>query len=985
MFDGLVLALPDMYLTAGKILGATVRLWTTNLECFGISVDDIIITYEKRNNQIFDFKVDIQGLSISCDLNWRYKWSFTDGSGRGQVYTKDNNAQTLISFSSLGFDQHPPSGSSVSQCNAFIRISDMDFQGGIVASIIDTFERSLRGKVADEINSAACEELGSLGTTLVGDMLDYVYDLIDGYLEPLPPEYEDSLIVETRLALPSGKKLIDFTDFGSTLGGGTIGDLFQNGLSLVDKALGSMTPDPDLIGSFGDGLDLGINRLLRATVLNEDKALAVRIADLPNFAATSGVIFQGHDMLTETIISLDQFKVLGLDSFESFDPLNANGRYTLGNHFFWKNLIVELDLTLIMKPSSLSDSLISVGTDAEVKESITVNIGINEIDVDFHFFLGIDEGDLGALKLGSILLDAGNIPSCVFSSLFLGQVTGFSVDVGDMQFPTLTGFISSGIDLLVSKAAESVFLMYEPTLKKATPNFFELKIRDVANTVISNIVSKAQEDGLCSPSTNYTQTSSRSYIHMGDLLLSGEDAAIIGGSGDNPYGILLKDTIAFFRDEVKKVNPITGDLYVNERIVANITALQSGTPGSLVFPTEMFGSEGSISIGELDASFAIKLADVKIQNLHSFGLPLEILEPSQGNELKNTITIGAVERPINLSAEFTISFEDGGKFRNCSSITFSHFRYLKKSNLHAYLFKIENISFRNVLLLELELKNTTIEVDALVQILETGLFNFPLEDMNNFDCWLAMIPAPAMEVSGVRSADSELTLALRKLKIDMESTRIQIECLSCSSPLFQDLDTTLSSDEAIADLTKLANGAVDYITGLLGGPFLQAQIDRALVDAPKRCPHSPDFVSVDAPRVQYQELQQLNASKPTNWDFIIAIGSVIVSVLLIAALSTSIVKTVKWKRHKTWLASLSDREVMEYKAKDLGEQARALRMNANTTSMFKSSIIPGLLRYFIPISIIANIGFFLSGHISLGASVDIEAQIGGEAIRIKGE
>ena len=55
--------------------------------------------------------------------------SFFDGSGRAQVYTDNNNAATGLRFYSQGYDQHPPSSSSVESCNAAISISDMDFQG----------------------------------------------------------------------------------------------------------------------------------------------------------------------------------------------------------------------------------------------------------------------------------------------------------------------------------------------------------------------------------------------------------------------------------------------------------------------------------------------------------------------------------------------------------------------------------------------------------------------------------------------------------------------------------------------------------------------------------------------------------------------------------------------------------------------------------------------------------------------------------------
>ena len=74
LFDGLVLALPDLYVEPDKFLGATVRLWVTNLRCGSLKVDDIVIDYGLKSNTRFDFNVDIIGLDISCTLDWRYKW-----------------------------------------------------------------------------------------------------------------------------------------------------------------------------------------------------------------------------------------------------------------------------------------------------------------------------------------------------------------------------------------------------------------------------------------------------------------------------------------------------------------------------------------------------------------------------------------------------------------------------------------------------------------------------------------------------------------------------------------------------------------------------------------------------------------------------------------------------------------------------------------------------------------------------------------------
>jgi hypothetical protein len=65
----------------------------------------------------------------------------------------------------------------------------------------------------------------------------------------------------------------------------------------------------------------------------------------------------------------------------------------------------------------------------------------------------------------------------------------------------------------------------------------------------------------------------------------------------------------------------------------------------------------------------------------------------------------------------------------------------------------------------------------------------------------------------------------------------------------------------------------------------------------------------------------------------------------------------------------------------LDEKEAAL--NASTKAMFISPEVPLFVRWFMPLVILGNIAFFLSGHLSLGATVAVEAQIAGENISVK--
>ena len=72
LLSGVVIALPDMYVNAGKVLGSTFRLWTSNLQCTDIRIGNIIVQHLKRDsNTKVHVMIKVEELGIDCTLNWR--------------------------------------------------------------------------------------------------------------------------------------------------------------------------------------------------------------------------------------------------------------------------------------------------------------------------------------------------------------------------------------------------------------------------------------------------------------------------------------------------------------------------------------------------------------------------------------------------------------------------------------------------------------------------------------------------------------------------------------------------------------------------------------------------------------------------------------------------------------------------------------------------------------------------------------------------
>ena len=259
--------------------------------------------------------------------------------------------------------------------------------------------------------------------------------------------------------------------------------------------------------------------------------------------------------------------------------------------------------------------------------------------------------------------------------------------------------------------------------------------------------------------------------------------------------------------------------------------------------------------------------------------------------------------------------------------------------------------------------------------------NFPLEDVLNVNCWLSMMPAPVLDSKGVRVPSSKTSMALEDLALAMSTFNLNVSCIDCSSPLLEELAPLFSSDAAVGELTVLMNDIMDYITNLLGGTFLQTQLDRLLSEAPLQCPHSLFYEGEETIIGEYESFEyQKQSSDPVTLLFVVF--GVVGAAIGVSILVFMMVQFVKRTRQNNYIKTLSERQMAIMQLKQQREIERQCRLNAETTAMFMSPSIPLTVRILVPLVVLANIGFFLSGHLSLGASVDFDVQIAGEAFRI---
>jgi hypothetical protein len=301
-----------------------------------------------------------------------------------------------------------------------------------------------------------------------------------------------------------------------------------------------------------------------------------------------------------------------------------------------------------------------------------------------------------------------------------------------------------------------------------------------------------------------------------------------------------------------------------------------------------------------------------------------------------------------------------------------------RSSLSILRDQTEQIQIRNEVDLSLDLFNANVIGATMTKILESRFLNFPLRDLLNVNCWLATIPAPSLDSSGLRVGNEDPTASLAELAAQVGSLVIKANCTDCSSPRMSELTTLLSSTKAQDDTTEVANALLDYVTKLMGGNFLQVQIDRLLVEAGRKCPHSPDY-DPNATPTEYEAFEDPDIDYATS--YLILLGVAIALIIIVSAIILG-VRCVVRRRHKKWVGRLPPHQIKELSSQQREEGELNVRLNLSTRSMFRSQDIPCLLRWIVPAILFLNIVFFLSGHLSLGATVFIQAQVAGEKFSI---
>lgn len=903
-------------------VGLFITAYIDEVVCSQVQIEDLEVSHELLSDTVALLDISVEGLGVYCEIEWRALGS----KGTATVSTRDNSFNAAYSFYSPDFKLEPPNSTSRENCVPDITINDIDATGGVMGSLLNTFEILLRSPIESAIKDLLCPDDTSqdLIVPLLNDLVAQLDELLEPYLQPISDDLKNPLLPEEKLIQNSDQEFLGFSsDFGMVV---------KQALDYINSFFGNIVVDPN--SPNGNNTDLAINQFLRNSILNENRALFLN-------GTLFGDIYDGDDQLTDTKITIDAVYIYGLDTLLEFVPISGIGEYTLASAFEWQSLDFEIVLNLQIEAADSDGSIIDGGIGI-VTEQITIKAGLKDVEIDFAAMVAVSIGDLTSIEFGA-LTNIETLLSCLSDSIYDVEISNLSVMVSEFTPATLDGFISTGIDEVVSSLSLAFFDMYEGSLIGIMPYIFQVLIRGTANDILDDLIN---DDSLCWYGMNSTEL-----LSFPDLMYPKNGAVIRGGTGQAQYGTVLPLVVSTLLDEVKASVYEESSINLNG-IIANLTIDQSGTAGTLNFPSSL-NIDTIFNLGDLNLSIVAKIYNTTLANLHSLGLPFDPLQASAPQLLESIATLGTGEKRLKVSSNimFSIGTDDG--------------------------------SLTNDFQITIEMTELLVNLGVLLLMFEEELLKMPISNMANMNCLMS-----TLSQSPDVSLEYSTPLSLEKVSLEVGSFDLDMNCNACSTGLSSLVGAIDIANALGVDLTEGINSLLDTLLNNIRGNGVYGLVEKQVKAASYQCPSSKSY----DPSFDYAEfVSELRSASPTfnkvpepanNFilNFIIAVA-VVIAITFVVVNAISITKSMRVKK---WKASENCHEsALALKMIQKARDAEESKVNMETSSLFTSPCVPFIVRGLIPIIILGNIGLFLSGHLSLGAQVDLIISIAGDELEIK--
>ena len=369
---------------------------------------------------------------------------------------------------------------------------------------------------------------------------------------------------------------------------------------------------------------------------------------------------------------------------------------------------------------------------------------------------------------------------------------------------------------------------------------------------------------------------------------------------------------------------------------------------------DLFRTDFDISLNGLNAEIEIAITDVTLSNIDSFGM-IKLAVPMMGelSVLSNEAVVGVGPNPIRLSLSLLVKGS------------------------------VADTEFDNEVEISVSLVDLYMMLWVLAQMQEISMMNFPLEDVMDLNCWLLTIVSPKLDEFGISVGDLDSGLILQNVVFAVEEARVNMKCIRCTNDAISEIANLTRTEEGVADATYVINKVLEYGSDFLMGDYIQNQIDRKLNSVKYSCPHSSEYEE-DFKELVYEDMPVVAANDATSYGFLFATISVIAVVAVSAALIFFSTRFLSMSRHTSWMRTLTQDQIRELSRLEQEERTLEKDLDTRMKSLLMSREVPSFVRYSFPIVILANIALFLSGHLSLGGTVDIRGNVGEQEYNVVG-
>lgn len=839
------------------ILGLTVGL-AVNGTCSNIGVEDILLDWDKgvsaRDEVTLAYKVQVLGAKLKCLIEVDWNTGVLDVSDhiKMKVVSNDNNFGIAAQV-----EGSPPKNSTFLGCKVVLNIGDIASSGGFSSDIINDLNYLIADLLRNEavfISATVCDLLSGF-TDTIDETFAGVFALLDPFIVPF--ENVDPLYLEDNLD-PDTPELVSFMD---TSGLGNVVNVLltnlegilsadqvnllvtsllldENGLFVLELAPTEgreLQLISDDITAPVDGCFPDIGELLpfrrRGRQLTEQFNDYVREnqrrMQLDIFGdilsnITLGDIIDTEDILVVNTIAPTKVTVAGLNQFSDAQPLTIIGDYTLLTALELANIAIEAELYLDVEVNGIP-----------IQQLVTASVDVGGLLINASYLVGLEQAQVDTWTLGTFL-NTNQTISCVVAALVEAGVAQLEVTLDYIGVPVIEGFFSDAADDLANTGIEGVICAYQDLILDSIPGFIQNNVTAIVNEFLDCYI--ASSNATCEPTSledilgpppegtegdvdfDFKRSAAKSvqqkqspsdhvwgYLDFRDLLLPPAQAKELGGSGRQQYGDLLALGFGTLLETVSAVDNTTGLLGVSDFL-----------PVEFVLEDELINFQLDLSgidlVNSLLQSVSLAAYHLRLENLNTLVAPLSFLSPTtSAHVLGNVVNFGPTStRSLSATATVLTSLQGNNS----------------------------GLALTNEMDMGGSVGEMDLSADFLVMISTADFIQFPIADILNLNCWLALVQAPDQMVNGKRFPNS---LEVTRMLLGIIDMQVKVSCLNCTS---ETLPGTVNLLDRVGAMEVLGNRlgplVQEIATSDMIPPMLASMVGLGDVAA-RQCPHSPLF------------------------------------------------------------------------------------------------------------------------------------------------